>query len=297
MNPKTAPALLIIPLLLASLPLCVHIVKADSTGAISFAGGVTVYSPVNATYDSNLLTLNLTCGCGAGLQFSLNYTIDAAYEGAIPLVYNGTAGFSLIATKTGTLQLPELSAGSHRLTIYEQATLDDYHGSNPPGAPFQPTSPGSADYVASWVDQVYFTMDSSAVAQTATPQSTNPSPPTITNLSIENKTYTTPDLPLNFTVNEKTSKVAYSLDGKNNVTITGNTTLTGLSVGAHNLTVYAWSDNGNFASQTVNFAVANMASSASESSARFPTAMVVGLIASVAVFIGCFLACFKKRKR
>lgn len=298
MDPKAALALLVIPLLLASLLSGVHIVKADSTGAMLFAGGVTVYSPVNATYDSNFLTLNLTCGCGAGLQFSLNFTIDGAYEGTIPLMYNDTPGFQLIATETGTVQLPELSSGSHCLTIYEQATLNDYHGANPPGEPFQPTSPGSADYVASWVDPIYFSIDSSAVAQNTTPQSANSSPPTITNLSIENKTYTTPDLLLNFTVNENTSKVAYSLDGKDNVTIAGNTTLTGLSVGAHSLTVYAWNDNGNVgASQTVNFGVASVEPSASGSSAPFPTAVVVGLIASVAVFIGCFLACFKKRKR
>ena len=298
MNPKTALALLAIPLLLASLLMGVHMVKADSNGAMLFAGGVTVYSPVNATYDSNFLTLNLTCGCGAGLQFSLNYTIDGAYEGAIPLTCSGSPGFQMIVTETGTAQLPELSAGSHCLTIHERAALNDYHGANPPDAPFKPTSPGSADYVASWVDSIYFSIDSSAAVQTSTLQPAASSPPTITNLSIENKTYTTRDLRLNFTVNENTSKVAYSLDGENNATIAGNTTLTGLSVGAHNLTIYAWNDDGNVgASQTVNFAVASMASSASGSSAPFPTAVVVGLIASVAVFIGCFLACFKKRKR
>jgi hypothetical protein len=298
MNPKTAVVLLVIPLLLASLISGVHMVRADSTGGMLFAGGITVYSPVNATYDSNFLTLNLTCGCGAGLQFSLNYAIDGAYEGAIPLMYSGTPGFQLIVTENGTVQLPELSAGSHCLTIYEQATLNDYHGANPPGAPFQPISLGSADYVASWVDPVYFSINSSAVAQTSTQQPALSSPPTIMNLSIENKTYTMPDLPLIFTVNGSTSKVAYSLDGKNNVTVAGNTTLTRLSVGAHNLTIYAWNDNGSVsASQTVDFAVASMASSASGSSAPFQMAVVAGLIASVAVFVGCCLACFKKRKR
>ena len=296
MNPKTALVLLVIPLLLASLLLGVHMVKANSAGAMLFAGGVTVYSPVNATYDSNFLTLNLTCGCGAGLQISLNYTIDGAYEGAIPLVYNGTSGFQLIAIETGTVQLPELSAGSHCLTIYEQATLNDYHGANPPGSPFQSTSTGGADYVASWVDPIYFSIDSSSFTPTSTLQPALSSTPAITNLSIENKTYTTPDLPLNFNVNENTSKVAYSLDGKNNVTIAGNTTLTGLSVGAHNLTVYAWNNNGSVASQTVNFAVASLTSSASGFSAPSPNAALVGLMASVAVFVGCCLACFKKRK-
>ena len=64
-------------------------------------------------------------------------------------------------------------------------------------------------------------------------------PPTISILSPENKTYTTEDVPLTFTVSESTSWMGYSLDGQANTPITGNTTLTGLSEGTHSITVYA----------------------------------------------------------
>ncbi len=62
--------------------------------------------------------------------------------------------------------------------------------------------------------------------------------PAISIVSPENKTYDTTDIPLTFTVDESVLWMAYSLDGQANVTITGNTTLSGLSDGSHNLIVY-----------------------------------------------------------
>jgi parallel beta-helix repeat protein len=59
----------------------------------------------------------------------------------------------------GLVTLPELSEGSHRLTVYVLCGIYDYHGANPLGAPFKPTSPGSTDYVASWDHTLYFTID------------------------------------------------------------------------------------------------------------------------------------------
>ncbi len=76
--------------------------------------------------------------------------------------------------------------------------------------------------------------------------------------SIQNVTYTTKDLPLNFTVGKPVSWTAYSLDGQANVTISQNTTLTGLPSGAHTLTVYAQDAIGLIeASNTINFDVAD----------------------------------------
>ena len=66
------------------------------------------------------------------------------------------------------------------------------------------------------------------------------SPPAIVSIiSPENKTYTVTDVPLTFTVDENTSRLTYSLDGHSNVTITGNTTLSGVSNGTHSLVLYA----------------------------------------------------------
>jgi hypothetical protein len=90
---------------------------------------------------------------------------------------------------------------------------------------------------------VYFTVDAT--------------PPAISFLSLEDKTYDTSDVPLSFTVSEATFIITYSLDGQENVTVVGNTTLSGLSIGKHNLTVYATDMYGNTAAETITFSVAD----------------------------------------
>jgi len=77
-------------------------------------------------------------------------------------------------------------------------------------------------------------------------------PPTISIISPENKTYPVADVPLTFTVSESTSWIGYSLDGQTNVTITENITLSGLSDRSHYVVVYANDTIGNMgASSTV----------------------------------------------
>jgi len=81
-------------------------------------------------------------------------------------------------------------------------------------------------------------------------------PPIISILSPENKTYTINTVPLTFTVSEATSWIGYSLDGQMNVTTTGNTTIVSLPDGTHTITVYANDTAGNMgASSTVYFTV------------------------------------------
>jgi len=64
-------------------------------------------------------------------------------------------------------------------------------------------------------------------------------------------------IPLTFTVNETTPWIGYSLDKQENVTITGNTTLTDLSYGIHSVTVYANDTAGNMgSSETIYFSEA-----------------------------------------
>lgn len=65
-------------------------------------------------------------------------------------------------------------------------------------------------------------------------------------------------IPLRFAVNEPVSWMAYSLDNKANVTLTGNTTLTVSFMGSHSLVVYARDADGNtYSSNLVNFKVAS----------------------------------------
>jgi len=70
-------------------------------------------------------------------------------------------------------------------------------------------------------------------------------PPTIDILSPENKTYNTKDIPLIFTVGEPTLWMAYSLDGHDNLTVSGNTTIMGLRDGPHTAKIYANDTSGN----------------------------------------------------
>jgi len=64
-------------------------------------------------------------------------------------------------------------------------------------------------------------------------------PPTVTINSPENTIYTNTTVALDFEINEQVSWIGYSLDGDDNVTITGDTVLSGLSEGSHNVVVYA----------------------------------------------------------
>jgi nitrous oxidase accessory protein NosD len=110
--------------------------------------------------------------------------------------------------------------------------------------------------------------------------------PSIKVLSPENKTYDANSIPLNFTVNEAALQIAYSLDGEENVTISGNTAVTGLANGDHNITVYAKDEAGNVGSETTYFSV----------DVPFPTTMVIAPTASVAVVGVGLLLYFKKHK-
>lgn len=73
-------------------------------------------------------------------------------------------------------------------------------------------------------------------------------PPEITILSPENTTYTTSSVPLTFVIKEETSWIGYSLDNKENMTIVGNITLTGLHAGEHSIIIYANYSSGDMGS-------------------------------------------------
>jgi hypothetical protein len=75
-------------------------------------------------------------------------------------------------------------------------------------------------------------------------------------LSPQNETYSN-IVPLDFSSNRQIGWSSYSLDGRENVTVSGNTTLTQIPTGLHNVTVYANDTFGNVAvPQTISFIVA-----------------------------------------
>jgi hypothetical protein len=112
------------------------------------------------------------------------------------------------------LTLPE---GNHSLTVYVEGTTADFDNMTV----FSTRSNAT----------VYFTVDTT--------------PPTVSGLSVADKTYNSGQVPLTFCVNEPTTQLSYAVDQQANTTLTGNTTLSDLSAGMHNLIIYAKDAAGN----------------------------------------------------
>ena len=122
--------------------------------------------------------------------------------------------------------LTNLEDGTHNLTIMAHCEGWDLEMHNLWQKPLT--------YAAS-SDLIVFTVDATS--------------PFVSVLSPENDSYELTanllDVALNFTVNEPVSRLTYSLDGQENVTIAGNTTLVNLRYGEHTVTVYATDNVGN----------------------------------------------------
>jgi hypothetical protein len=121
-------------------------------------------------------------------------------------------------------------------------------------------------------------------------------PPVVSAVSPENKTYTSSNVSLVFTVNKPALWMGYSLDGQDNVTITGNITLSGLANGSHNVTVYAKGEFENTGfSATVTFTVA-------KETEAFPIRLAVAAVIVVAalllvVAVGVGLSVYLRKRK
>jgi hypothetical protein len=171
-------------------------------------------------------------------------------------------------TVKANVKLPTLSDGTHNATVY--------YGWQYQGIP---ENPSLERYEVSAQSTVQFIIDES--------------PPTITGLSISNKTYNIENVTLSFDVDENTSWMAYNLDNQGNVTVQGNVTLTGLSDGSHSVVVYANDTLGNMGdSETIFFTIDTPKTPTGE---FFIIAIV--LVSVILIVIGTvLLTYFKKRK-
>jgi len=209
-----------------------------------------------------------------GTIMSISYILDknqgVTISGEIAYYEHGPFNFK------GTLS--DLSEGNHSLQVYVRS--DSFY--DPPNRPQPPYGqlPSEVYHLDTYSDKINFVIDTT--------------PPIIASLSVENRRYNSTEIPLNFEVNEPTSSIICCLDNTSNITIAGNTTLTGLSVGTHYLTVFVWDSVGNIASQTVDFVVVQEMEPEPE---HFPTTLVIVPSAiGVAVFAG-LLVYLKKRRR
>ena len=169
--------------------------------------------------------------------------------------------------------LTELSEGKHNVTIKAHGTsvYSQYSGSTVSVPVFALTT------VDFYVDAI---------------------PPYITILSPQNETYTTADVPLNFTVSDSFEWARYSLDEETNVTVPGNITLEGLPDGAHNLTVYTLDLQGRVStSETVNFNVTRETEQVNSTQESLPITFAVAASGIAVAAAAVTILIYSKKRR
>jgi hypothetical protein len=252
---------------------------------------MTFFAPQNKTavYNSDSLNLSFVANVGQSRTAYKTTIIDVYYiadwvSNKTILVNSYVDEYMLITGDSlseyvGNVSLSGIPEGEHSITVYA-LEMGLYERSD---GPF-------------WFD--YFHMNVSAEIQINKHPGgievlgvfvdTEP-PPLISNLSLENRVYNVSSIPLNFTVNKVISAVKYSLDGGENITLSGNTALTGLSSGNHVFTIYAIDEARNVeTSETVSFAVAV--------SEPFPIWFLAAVFGFLVVCV-CLLVYFLKRKK
>lgn len=231
------------------------------------APAITLFSPENNTvFSVNNVLLNCVAKVGnstASYQkvfFLVNYKVDWLQNETMKTPIQDDDGDGLVKIY---LTLTDIPDGNHGIII--DATEVG-----------QIITPGLIqEFYIHNSNLVNFTVDTTS--------------PTISFLSAENEIYYTSNVSLNFTVNETVTQISYVLDGQENVTIGGNTTLTGLTNGSHNVTVYAWDTAGNIGNSTIIFTVAEPEPSPA-------TLVAVASAVSVSVVVLGFLFYFKRSR-
>ena len=138
-----------------------------------------------------------------------------------------------------------------------------------------------------YTSQLYGTVTPSAVNEQYIPIGYRDIP-TIRIVSPSNQIYNQSSVSLNFTVNKPFTQTYYSLDNQANITIVGNTTLSGLSEGVHYVTVYAEDSGTVGVSETIAFTIATE----SKSSLIVPVVATLGL--TVVIIVVSLFIYYKK---
>ena len=185
-------------------------------GPVYLSDGVTVYSPINATYNTKNILFNYTVGVGIGSHLSLNYTLDGTVTAPMPYSLIKPNELHVVSLARGQVQLPELSERLHALTI---SVHTDFIFSN----------------VHSYVDTIYFKVDLSAPDLIL-----DGTPPNITiQIPQANQTYTN-TVPLIVLLSEPTGQFTVTLDSNRTLYLPAqNTTLTELTIGEHSISIQA----------------------------------------------------------
>jgi hypothetical protein len=243
-------------------------------------------SPENNTaYGVNTLSLSLNVSIGDSTTASSCF-LDVIYcktdwQSNITFVYKHGDNYvypypSKITEFSGAVNFTEIPDGNHTIKVYafENGKYPLYVRNSFSDLKVVEHCYNSFQIIGSSL--IKFAVDTTA--------------PKISILALENRNFTS-IVPLNFTTDERIFQSSYSLDGQDNVTIAGNTTLTDLIEGEHKVTVFATDEVGNTgASETIAFTI-------EEPPEPFPTTlMATASGASVAIIGAGMLVYFEKRK-
>ena len=246
--------------------------KANPIGEIEYASPpvITINSPTNnSSISTDNTPLNITVSKPRGwliqmgearqMLKSISYQLDGKLYG--PFI----ADSYLESAFNYSTNLANMTVGPHSLKVFAEANgwFVEVHDLW-----------RREETITASSDIIYFTVEKNV--------------PEVIVAPIENSS--TPDVLLNVNVNCTASRIVYSLDGRENQSFSGNTTLTGLSNGLHNVTVYAWNLDGNAGvSDTLFFDV--------EVPEPFPTVQVVAVVSIVSAVIVCVALFIFVRKR
>ena len=250
-----------------------NIILRDAQGTeFQTASGPYISFPANKTYDSGLLTLsvNFHAIIGGGVSHLMSYSLDGKKNETVPLIDHYFGFFKERGGQPeknywdGLVELPVLSNGTHFITVYLEGNYCNYYRNH------------SAYYETAFDSQtVYFTVLSPVA------------------LLMENQPYNSTEIPLNFYVNAVPPQILYSLDSQTNVTISGNTTLTGLTEGLHSINIYTPDEEGRWVNfDTATFIVTKTVPTPTSS----PTPLLLIGLLSIATLAISVLLFFKRRK-
>ncbi len=265
-----------------------------------------VKTPMPAeAYGASVVVNNKIYVIGGSYSGGQYYTLNQIYDPetdtwsqGTPPPSGGVAEGSVFATK-GEMAPKRIYVLDEVLRVYDPETDSWTFGANMPTYRLNRSIALVNDmlYVIGGANYTYEHLLTQIIGGSVTPYPTNEqytpfgygtAPPIIDVASPENQTYNETSVDLIFRVNKPALWMGYSLDGQEAVTITGNTTLSGLSNGLHNITVYARDEFENTgASETISFSV----------NVPFPTTFVIASAIILVVIGVALLVYFKKRKR
>ena len=95
-----------------------------NVNAAPLFSGIKIISPTNSTFSDDVITLNVTADTigGSNILFSMSYTLDDSISGVVPLIIQYPTNSIMIAQHNGSVVLPTLSEGEHKITVYANYT-------------------------------------------------------------------------------------------------------------------------------------------------------------------------------